>query len=128
VQTAIEELCGAPDEEVIRAALSNDKIIVTMDKDFGYLVQAYNTPGIVLLRLRIPTIQCRLEVILRALQLVEGLCSYMTVVTEASIRRRSIDYKPLAAEWWSCGVCSAEVRTDMKRFKSQSFFWSYVCR
>jgi len=94
VQTVIEELRGAPDEEVIRVALSNDKIIVTMDKDFGYLAQAYNPPGVILLRLRIPTIQRRLEAILRALQLGEGLYGYITVVAEASIRRRPIGYQP----------------------------------
>jgi predicted nuclease of predicted toxin-antitoxin system len=37
VQTVIEELCGASDEEVLRIALDRDKIVVTMDKDFGYL-------------------------------------------------------------------------------------------
>jgi len=94
VQTVIEELRGAPDEEVIRAALSNDEIIVTMDKDFGYLAQAYNPPGVILLRLRISTIQHRLEAILRALQLGEGLYGYITVVSEASIRRRPIGYQP----------------------------------
>jgi len=35
-------------------AVNRDKIIVTMDKDFGYLAQAYNPPGILLLRLRAP--------------------------------------------------------------------------
>jgi len=94
VQTAIEELRGAPDEEVIEAALSNDKIIITMDKDFGYLAQAYNPPGIILLKLRIPTIQHRLEAILRALQIDERLYGCITVVTETSIRRRPIGYQP----------------------------------
>jgi len=69
VQIVIEELRGASNEEVLRIALNNDKIVVTMDKDFGYLAQAYNPPGILLLRLRTPTIPHRLEAILRALQL-----------------------------------------------------------
>jgi len=92
VQTVIEELRGASDEEVVRVALNNDKIVVTMDKDFGYLAQAYNPPGIVLLRLRVPTIRHRLEAILRALQLGERLYGYITVVTETSIRRRPIGH------------------------------------
>ncbi|MEL9940661.1 MAG: DUF5615 family PIN-like protein [Ignisphaera sp.] len=90
VQTVIEELRGASDEEVLRMASSHDKILVTMDKDFGYLAQAYNPPGILLLRLRIPTISHRLEAILRALQLCEELYGYITVVTETHIKRRPI--------------------------------------
>lgn len=90
VQTVIEELRGASDEEVLRTAVNNGKVIVTMDKDFGYLAQAYNPPGILLLRLRNPTIPHRLEAILRALQLCEKLYGYITVVTETSIRRRPI--------------------------------------
>jgi len=90
VQTVIKELRGASDEEVLRIAANHDKIVVTMDKDFGYLAQAYNPPGILLLRLRIPTIPRRLEAILRALQLGERLYGYITVVSETSIRRRPL--------------------------------------
>jgi len=90
VQTVIGELRGASDEEVLRMAVNHDKIIVTMDKDFGYLAQAYNPPGILLLRLKAPTIPHRLEAILRALQLNEKLYGYITVLTETSIRRRPI--------------------------------------
>lgn len=90
VQAIIEELRGASDEEVLRIATNNGKIIVTMDKDFGYLAQAYNPPGVLLLRLRTPIIPHRLEAILRALRLGERLYGYITVVTETSIRRRPI--------------------------------------
>jgi len=90
VQTIIEELRGASDEEVLRIAGDHGKIVVTMDKDFGYLAQAFNPPGILLLRLRTPTIPHRLEAILHALQLGERLYGYITVVSEARIRRRPI--------------------------------------
>jgi len=90
VQTVIRELRSASDEEVLRIAVYHGKIIVTMDKDFGYIAQAYNPPGILLLRLRSPTIPHRLEAILRALQLNEKLYGYITVATETSIRRRPI--------------------------------------
>ncbi|MCE4613370.1 MAG: DUF5615 family PIN-like protein [Desulfurococcales archaeon] len=92
VQTAIEELRGASDEGLLRVALNRDKIVVTMDKDFGYLAQAYSPPGVLLVRLRVPTIPHRLEAILRALQLGEKLYGYITVVTETRIRRRPIRY------------------------------------
>ena len=90
VQSVIVEKRGATDEEVVRKALERDKIIVTMDKDFGYLAQAYRPPGIVLLRLKKPLVSSRLEAILRVLQLGLGLYGYITVVTETRIRRRPI--------------------------------------
>ena len=40
VQSIAIERRGASDREVIEAAVSRGKIIVTMDKDFGYLAQA----------------------------------------------------------------------------------------
>lgn len=90
VQSIIAEKRGATDEEVVRKALEQDKIIVTMDKDFGYLAQAYRPPGIVLLRLKKPLVSSRLEAILRVLQLGGKLYGYITVVTETRIRRRPI--------------------------------------
>ena len=50
VQSVILEHKGASDEEVVETAISRGKIIVTMDKDFGYLAQAYKPPGIVILK------------------------------------------------------------------------------
>ena len=90
VQSVLVERRGASDKEVIEIAISSSKIIVTMDKDFGYLAQAYRPPGIVILRLRDPRIPNRLKAILRALQLKEKLYSYITVVTDTRIRRRPI--------------------------------------
>ncbi len=90
VQSVLVEKRGASDEEVVREAISHDKIIVTMDKDFGYLAQAYNPPGVIILRLRDPTIPNRIRAILRALQLGERLYGYITIVTDTRIRRRPI--------------------------------------
>ncbi|MEM0015160.1 MAG: DUF5615 family PIN-like protein [Zestosphaera sp.] len=90
VQSVIAENRGALDEDVIKHSMQHNKIIVTMDKDFGYLAQAYNPPGIVLLRLREPLIPRRLEAILRALSLGEDLYGYIVIVTETRIRRRQI--------------------------------------
>ncbi len=90
VQSVILEERGAPDENVIKKAIEHDKVIVTMDKDFGYLAQVYNPLGILLLRLKKPLIQNRLEAILRALQLGEKLYGYITVITETHVRRRPI--------------------------------------
>ncbi len=93
VQSILVERRGVPDEEVVKKAITRNKIIVTMDKDFGYLAQAYNPPGVVILRLRDPKISDRIRAILRALQLKDKLYGYITVVTDTKIRRRPISLR-----------------------------------
>ncbi|HDD64291.1 MAG: hypothetical protein DRJ32_04655 [Thermoprotei archaeon] len=91
VQSIMLERRGAEDAEVIKIARVHNKVIVTMDKDFGYLAVSQTPPGLILLRpkdLRIPN---RLRTILRALELGERLYGYITVVTETIIRRRPIN-------------------------------------
>ena len=90
VQSVLVERRGASDVEVVETAIRRDKLIVTMDKDFGYLAQAYNPPGIIILRLRDPRIPNRIKAILRALSLGEQLYGYITIVTETRIRKRPI--------------------------------------
>ncbi len=90
VQSVLMERRGISDEEVIRIAIERDKIIVTMDKDFGYLAQAYNPPGIVILRLKDPRIPNRIRAILRALSLGDQLYGHVIIVTETRIRKRPI--------------------------------------
>ena len=90
VQSIIVEERGATDEEVIMKATRHHKIIVTMDKDFGYLAQAYKPPGIILLRLKKPTVTRRLKAIFQALQLGKKLYNHITVITETRIRRRPL--------------------------------------
>ncbi len=90
VQSVLVERRGASDEEVVETAINRDKIIVTMDKDFGHLAQAYKPPGVVILRLKDPRIPRRIDAILRALKLKEELKGYITIVTDARIRRRPI--------------------------------------
>lgn len=75
---------------MLRPLLNVKKIIVTMDKDFGHLAQAYNPLGVVILRLRDPRVPSRIRAILRALSLGEQLYDYVTVVTDTRIRKRPI--------------------------------------
>ncbi len=90
VQSILVEQRGASDEEVIETAIRHNKIIVTIDKDFGYLAQAYKPPGVVILRLRDPRVPNRIKVILRILSLGERLYGYITVVSETRIRKRPL--------------------------------------
>ena len=91
VQSIMQERRGIEDTEVIEIAKAHNKIMVTMDKDFGYLAISQNPPGLVLLRLRDPRVSGRLRAILRALELGEKLYGYITIVTETVIRRRPIN-------------------------------------
>jgi len=90
VQSALVEYRGASDEEVIKTATKRGKIIVTMDKDFGYLAQAYNPPGVAILRLKDPRVVNRVRAILRAMSLGEQLYGHITIVTDTRIRKRPI--------------------------------------
>lgn len=54
VLNAAETLMAAPDETVIRAAVEQDRVLLTFDRDFAELVFRHQTPsvpGIVLFRL-----------------------------------------------------------------------------
>jgi len=82
VQSIMLKRRGAEDVEIIGVAKAHSKIIVTMDKDFGYLAISQNPPGLILLRLRDPRIPNRLRAILRALELGKKLYGYITIVTE----------------------------------------------
>ena len=91
VQSILLEHRGMEDTEIIETAKDYGKVIVTMDKDFGYLAISQDPPGLVLLRLRDPRVPNRLKTLLRALELREKLYGYITVVTEVIIRRRPIN-------------------------------------
>jgi len=90
VQSIILEHRGVEDNEIIEIAKHHNKIIVTMDKDFGHLAISQRPPGLVILRLRDPRIPNRLKAILRTVKLGERLYGYITVVTETILRRRPI--------------------------------------
>jgi len=90
-ESVILEIRGAHDIDVVEYARVHGKIIVTMDKDFGYLAQTYEPPGIILLRLRDPRIPNRLQAILKVIERYGvKLYGYITVVSEYTIRRRPI--------------------------------------
>ena len=89
VQSVLIEKRGAFDTDVVLEAIRQNKVIVTMDKDFGYLAQAYRPPGVIILRLKDPRIPNRIKAILRALEAGE-LLGYITIVTDTRIRKRPI--------------------------------------
>jgi predicted nuclease of predicted toxin-antitoxin system len=52
VVSVIQFMKGATDLEIMRKAIDENRVIITNDKDFGWLAAFYKPPGIVLLRLK----------------------------------------------------------------------------
>ncbi len=90
VQSVAELMRGATDEEVAERARKEDKVVVTMDKDFGRFAVASEIPGLLLVR--VPHVGERLvEILVSVLEKVENLYGYITVVDRnGRIRRRPL--------------------------------------
>ncbi len=89
VQSVIEEARGASDEEIVRIAKKEEKVIVTQDKDFGLLAITLTPPGVVLIR----GARGRREILRRILSVLESglkLYGYLTVVGAGRVRRRRL--------------------------------------
>ena len=61
--SVIEIMKGAEDIDIIKRAKKENRIIITNDKDFGWLATIYKPPGLILLRLKKETIQTKIRVI-----------------------------------------------------------------
>ena len=90
VQSVAELMRGASDEEVAERARRENKVVVTMDKDFGRIAVASGIPGLLLVR--VPHLGKRLaSLLLSVLEKVNDLYGYITVVDRnGRIRRRPI--------------------------------------
>lgn len=78
------------DEEILRIAVEQRRVVVTSDKDFGELVYRLGKPaaGIILLRINVQTEQERLQVIERFWNRIEPVVlGFFVVVTEKTVRR-----------------------------------------
>jgi hypothetical protein len=79
-----------PDDELLRIAVSEQRVILTADKDFGELVFRRLIPavGVILLRLRAPTELDRLALFSTHWPRVSaGAVGHFVVVTNRLIRR-----------------------------------------
>ena len=93
VSSAADLRPGETDEEWLRLAETEDRVIVTSDKDFGELVfrDGLNTNGILLLRLEGLTMDRRLTRLAAGLSvLATRPAGSFIVVTETKIRVRKL--------------------------------------
>jgi predicted nuclease of predicted toxin-antitoxin system len=80
------------DEEVIKVAKDEDRIIITLDRDFGQLAQRYTPPGVVILRLKNHSSENRIRILRLLLERrADRLKKRLTIVSETAIRMRSLD-------------------------------------
>jgi len=87
----VEVMPEADDEEILARAVSEGRIVVTNDKDFGELVyrSGWEHRGVVLLRLRDERAENKVRMMKVALAQVGGkLRNHYVVVAEAGIRVR----------------------------------------
>ena len=86
---------GASDEEILKFAENENRVLITNDKDFGQLVFRLLRPtsGVILLRLRDESQKNKQKCILHLLNnFYEKIESRFVVVTEGKIRIREIKY------------------------------------
>jgi predicted nuclease of predicted toxin-antitoxin system len=89
VFSVYEKARGVDDDEVIRKAFEEDRILVTNDKDFGEKVYRERCPhrGVVLLRLEDERTASKIEMVRRLLRDYGGqLGDSFVVVTEERVR------------------------------------------
>ena len=84
---------GASDEEVLRLAAENNRVLLTFDKDFGELAFRSGVPaqcGVILFRVIPQTPEKIAELALGVLQSQPTWASYFSVVTPGSLRMRPL--------------------------------------
>jgi predicted nuclease of predicted toxin-antitoxin system len=82
-----EIMGGAGDEDIIEGAKKEERVIITNDKDFGWLAVVFKPPGLILLRLKKETLENKVKVIRDIVYKHENsIIGSMMVATETKIR------------------------------------------
>jgi predicted nuclease of predicted toxin-antitoxin system len=89
VFSVYEEARGMDDDEIVRKAFAEDRVLITNDKDFGEKVYREQCPhkGVIPLRLDNERAANKIEVIRRLLErYADRLVNQFVVVTETAVR------------------------------------------
>lgn len=89
VFSVYEQARGITDEEVLRIAVENERIVITVDKDFGEMIFREKRPhhGIILLRLKDERSKNKIAAMERLLaNFATRLRSQFVVVTDTQVR------------------------------------------
>ncbi|HRX86864.1 MAG TPA: DUF5615 family PIN-like protein [Phycisphaerae bacterium] len=90
---------GLSDEQLMRIALDECRVVLTADKDFGELVfrRLLHVPGVILLRLRAPSETDRLQIFQLHWPTIERVAlGHFVVVTNRRVRRSPLPSSPSA--------------------------------
>jgi predicted nuclease of predicted toxin-antitoxin system len=89
--SVIECMRGAEDEEIIRRAVEEDRVIITNDKGFVRVAEFYKPKGIILLRLKDESAQNKVKIITAVVtSYLEKIQDNLLVVSEKKIRIRPL--------------------------------------
>jgi len=89
--SVIESMQGAEDLTIVRKAMEEKRIIITNDKDFGWLVTLYKSPGIILLRLKEDSVENRIRIIKHILEKYgDVVFGNIIIATEKRVRVRRL--------------------------------------
>ncbi|MBO3840562.1 MAG: DUF5615 family PIN-like protein [Thermoproteota archaeon] len=92
VVSVIHSMRGADDEEIIRKAIDEKRVIVTNDKDFGWLASLYKPPGVILLRLKDERTENKIKIITYVIEKHRGsILGNILVASEKKIRIRQLE-------------------------------------
>lgn len=91
IVSILKENPGASDQAILNQALKGNRIVITLDKDFGRLIHQYSQKhtGVILLRLKDESPKNITQVLLSALkQYKERLKNKFIILSETKIRFR----------------------------------------
>lgn len=91
VRSAIEDLRGFPDPEILQIACKEERILITLDQDFGKMIYQTYSPhrGVILLRLKKESQEAIIKILEKVIkQIGQNLKNKFTIVTEEKIRIR----------------------------------------
>jgi predicted nuclease of predicted toxin-antitoxin system len=89
--SVMEVMKGADDQDVMRRAIEENRVIITNDKYLGRLAEFYKLPGIILLRLKDESAQNKIKVVSFVVtSRINLILGNITVVSENKMRVRRI--------------------------------------
>jgi len=90
--SVIESMKGASDEEIVRKAVEEKRVIVTNDKYFGRLAAFNKLPDMILLRLKDESIENKVKIVTFILSSHrDAILGNVIIVSETKIRVRRIN-------------------------------------
>ena len=84
-----EILQGKPDEDILSFANKQNRILITLDKDFGELVfkEKLIHSGVILLRLKDESVENKKKVLIKELRSKKKFENKFTVISDAKVGR-----------------------------------------